>query len=184
MSNIVRSMLTPMSYFEMTDNGRWSEYKKEVCEGSASATVVARGEQAWAALTDVEVVEKRGMIGGLLHRDFMNALDRVVPKESMEKMWFRSGGEEWDGYCDNVERLFSQFVYKRHLSEPDEREVRDQWARKWEFVKFDHGEHHMQEPVMFLTPTAVETLALALGRVERSLKEVSFLPIYVRVCAP
>jgi hypothetical protein len=158
----------------MTDEARWREYQKEIgTEGGGSQDVLTRGTQAWSALTETSIVEKRTTTAGILTGEFMNALDKVMTTEMTESMWFRSDGEEWQTYCDNVERLFNQFVYKQPFEQPEERQVRDQWRRKWEFVKFDHMVNHMQKPLMLLTPTSVETLAMALGKVTEAVSEVS-----------
>ena len=179
MANVLRSLLTPLGYFEMADDARWQEYQKEVTTEGGSQDVLARGMQAWAALTDMSIVEKRRTTSGILTTEFMNALDKVMTKEVTESMWFRTEGEDWQSYCEDVERLFNQFVYKQPFEQPEERQVRDQWRRKWDFVKFDHLLHHMQKPLMLLTPTSVETLAMALGKVTEAHSEVSTWFIHI-----
>ena len=183
MANILRSLLTPFAFFEMFDAERWKEYKKEIVKDDPSPETMLRGTQSWSALTDTAVVEKRSTTVGIFTKDFMNALDKVLTKAEMEKVWFQDDEDDWKVYCDAVERLFSQYVYKRPFEQPDEREVRDQWRRKWNFIKMDHDEHHIQKPLLLLTPSSVETLALALGKVRQSVAEVSILYYTSSTCA-
>lgn len=166
-------MLTPLSYFEMNDKAKWVEYQKETMVAHPSPEIVARGAQAWESLSNTSLVEKRRMALGMLTTEFLTALNDVSGRGRLEQLWFISEGNEWSHYCDNVERVFSQFVYKKPFELTEEREVREQWRRKWEFVKFDHGEHYMQKPLMLLTPLSVETLVSALGKVRQSVSEVS-----------
>lgn len=173
MANILRSLLTPFGFFEMLDDARWREYRQEIVKDKPSPETMLRGMQSWGALTDTSIVEKRSTTLGIFTKDFMSALDKVLTKAQMERNWFTTEEEDWTVYCDAVERLFSQYVYKRPFEQADERAVRDQWRRKWNFVKMDHDDHHMQKPLVLLTPSSVETLVLALGKVRQSVAEVS-----------
>jgi hypothetical protein len=168
-------MLTPLTYFEMTDNVKWEAYKNEITAKEPSPEIFARGVQAWQSLANTSLVVKRLMTATILTANFLTALEKVLDRETMEELWFAPDGDDWKEYCDNVERVFSQFVYKRPFEQTDERDVQGQWRRKWEFVKFDHGANYPQKPLMLLTPLSVETLASALGKVDQALGEVSGL---------
>ena len=103
----------------------------------------------------------------------MNALDKVIIKERTESMWIRSEGNEWMLYCEDVEWLFNQFIFRRPFKQLKEQQVQDQWQQKWDFVNFYQGVHHIQMPLMLLMPTSVETLATALGKVKEAVTRIS-----------
>jgi hypothetical protein len=180
MANILSSLLTPMGYFEMSDDKRWKVYKNETENENPSPDILAKGMQTWASLTDNGIVEARTMTTNILSEDFMTALDQVIGKDAMESMWFKVHGDDYMMYCEEVNRLFGQFVYAKPFEQPEAREVRDQWRRKWEFVTHDQSEDYFQKPLMLLTPSSVETLAAALGRVREATSEVSivYLSVY------
>jgi hypothetical protein len=117
-----------------------------------------------------------GMMGEMMTKEFMSGLDKVLGTESGVDMWFSTSAEDWEEYCEEVERLFDQFVYRKSFQEDEERQVRDQWRRKWDFVKMLHTESHFQRPLVLLTPSSVESLALALKKVSGSITEVSGHP--------
>jgi hypothetical protein len=180
MANILSSLLTPMGYFEMSDDKRWKVYKNETENENPSPDILAKGMQTWASLTDNGIVEARTMTTNILSEDFMTALDQVIGKDAMESMWFKVHGDDYMMYCEEVNRLFGQFVYAKPFEQPEAREVRDQWRRKWEFVTHDQSEDYFQKPLMLLTPSSVETLAAALGRVREATSEVSI--VYLSLC--
>jgi hypothetical protein len=107
--------------------------------------------------------------------DFITALEKVLDREHSEELWFVAEGDDWDEYCDNMERVFSQFIYKRPFEQLEDQDIQGQWWQKWEFLKFDHGANYLQKPLMLLTPLSVKTLASALGKVRQVLGEVSGL---------
>lgn len=112
MSNILSSLSTPMGYFEMANDAWWKSYQKELLTDEPLPDIVARGMQTWRALTDTTIVEKWRMTDGIIMIDFMNTLDQVMGKETTECMWFKTSREEFTMYCDDVEGLFGQFIYK------------------------------------------------------------------------
>jgi hypothetical protein len=176
MANVLCSMITPFSYFEMNDKARWQEYQEETKSKDPSPEILARGGQAWESMGNTSLASKRHMAPGILTTEFLQALEGVMNRDQTEEMWFATDGDEWDQYCDNIERVFVPFVFKKPFDQPEEqecRDVRDQWRRKWDFVKFDHGANYMQKPLMLLTPLTVETLSSALGKVRQAIAEVS-----------
>jgi hypothetical protein len=123
MSNILRSMLSPFAFFEMSDEALRKQYCREVGKQDSVVDVLMRGTQAWGSMTEAEHVKRRQMVGGLMTKEFMSRLDQVLGKDMAVDMWFSTSAEDWEDYCEEVKRLFDQFVYCKSVQQDEERQV-------------------------------------------------------------
>ena len=80
MANIWRSLLSPMSYFEMQEDVKWTVYRNQIGlpASEQEVRIMTAGSIAWASLIDASVVEKRQPLLRLLDLLVMAGINEVT----------------------------------------------------------------------------------------------------------
>jgi len=80
MANIWRSLLSPMSYFEMQEDVKWTVYRNQIGlpASEQEVRIMMAGSIAWASLIDASVVEKRQPLLRLLDLLVMAGINEVT----------------------------------------------------------------------------------------------------------
>jgi len=174
MANIWHLLLSPMSYFEMQEDAKWTAYRNQIGlpASEQEVSIMMAGSIAWALLIDASVVEKRQPLLCSLDLPVMAGINEATEDIIIFDLLVGTKRDAWDLYCTSVKSIFNVNISKKPFETKEERKVQKMMQCKWEVVKFDHGGNHFQCPLPLLTPKIVEGLAELMARIPHALTEV------------
>jgi hypothetical protein len=165
-----------MRFFEMQDSVKWAAYKAQLALPVAERDMdlLRAGQVAWASLVDPTIVERRRPRYELMSGLLMKRMVEAAAGQDVLELLVGSNEEAWEAYCVQVELVYDNYLLNKPFDEEeDDRIVRALFRRKWEVVKTNHRENHIQRPLPMLTPNLVEALGSLMWRIPDAHAEVS-----------
>lgn len=188
MAGIWKGLLRPSKDFAMGEPGMleryWEGLEAEQDGGKMDEDVRQAARSSWASLLSPSSSEPRM---SLLTDEFMRELNVVKLGPTMkvkqvgrrkemqyvDSVFTDSTTNVWNEYEEMTTEVMGRHILDVAFEETSDREVRDLWKVKWDFVTTDPRAVHYQRCLPLLTPSSLVVLAQALGRIEGAISEVS-----------
>jgi hypothetical protein len=178
--DILKSLFTHLPNFEMLDDDKFNRYCEENDKDNNALTGLMKiGKGCWRLMAVHDEVKNRSWRSEMLDKALMDALDAKFKEVlAVEPEHFLVASETWesllDDYQHEVEQVFDSFVEEINWADKEQQAVREQLARKLEWITMDHKFHPING-LPLMTKSTIQAIQVVFKRNETAIREVSRL---------